>query len=98
MPAGCQDDPLTDDPVTDDPVKARRARIARINKSAKRVGYLLFLVSIVVFGIGAAGRFTPAIVAVVIGSLAVGSVLLVPTIIIGYGVRAADRDDRRAGF
>lgn len=89
--------PLTDDPVTDDPVKARRARIARVNRSAQRVGYLLFLVAIVVFGIGAAGRFTPFIVAVVVTCLAVGSVLLVPTIIIGYGVRAADRDDRRAG-
>ncbi len=92
-------DPVTDpvpDPVVD-PVRARRQRIAKINKSAQRAGYLLFLVAIVVFGIGAAGRFTPAIVAIVVGSLAVGSVLLVPTIIIGYGVRAAERDDRRAG-
>jgi len=80
-----------------DPVRARRARIAKFNEAAKRIGYLLFLVAIVVFGIGAAGKFTPAIVAVVVGSLAVGSVLLVPTIIIGYGVRAAERDDRRAG-
>ena len=80
-----------------DPVRARRQRIARVNQAAQRVGYLLFGVAIVVFGIGAAGRHTPAIVAIVIGSLAVGSVLLVPTIIIGYGVRAAERDDRRAG-
>ena len=80
-----------------DPVRARRQRIARINRSAQRVGYLLFGVAIAVFAIGAAGRFTPVIVAIVVGSLAVGSVLLVPTIIIGYGVRAADRDDRRAG-
>lgn len=80
-----------------DPVRARRARIAKINRTAQRVGYALFLVAIVVFAIGAAGRFTPTIVAVVVASLAVGSVLLVPTIIIGYGVRAADRDDRRAG-
>jgi hypothetical protein len=80
-----------------DPVRARRQRIARINTSAQRAGYLLFVVAIVVFFIGAAGRFTPAIVAIVVASLAVGSVLLVPTIIIGYGVRAAERDDRRAG-
>lgn len=80
-----------------DPVRARRARIAKINQAAQRVGYLLFLVAIVVFGIGAAGRFTPAIVAVVVTSLGVGSALLVPSIIIGYGVRAAERDDRRAG-
>jgi len=78
-------------------VRAKRQRIAKINQSAQRVGYLLFGVAIVVFAIGAAGRFTPTIVAIVVGSLAVGSVLLVPTIIIGYGVRAAERDDRRAG-
>jgi len=80
-----------------DPVRARRAKIARVNQAAQRAGYLLYLLSIVVFGIGAAGRFTPTIVAIVITCLAVGSVLLVPTIIIGYGVRAAERDDRRAG-
>lgn len=83
--------------AVDDPVRARRAKIARINQTAKRAGYLLFLVAVVVFGVGAAGRFTPTIVAIVVSSLAVGSVLLVPTIIIGYGVRAAERDDRRAG-
>ena len=81
----------------EDPVRARRARIARVNQAAQRVGYLLFGVAIVVFGIGASGRFTPTIVAIVVAGLAVGSVLLVPTIIIGYGVRAAERDDRRAG-
>ena len=42
-----------------DPVRARRQRIARVNQAAQRVGYLLFGVAIVVFGIGAAGRFTP---------------------------------------
>jgi ABC-type uncharacterized transport system permease subunit len=84
------------DPVLD-PVRARRQRIARINQAASRVGYLLFGVAIVVFAVGAAGRFTPTIVAIVVASLAVGSILLVPTIIIGYGVRAAERDDRRAG-
>jgi hypothetical protein len=84
------------DPVLD-PVRARRQRIARINQAASRVGYLLFGVAIVVFAVGAAGRFTPTIVAIVVAGLAVGSILLVPTIIIGYGVRAAERDDRRAG-
>jgi hypothetical protein len=84
------------EPVTD-PVRARRARIARVNQATQRVGYLLFLVAIAVFAIGAAGRFTPTIVAIVVTCLAVGSALLVPSIIIGYGVRAAERDDRRAG-
>lgn len=81
--------------MSDDPIRARRARIARANRTAQRVGYLLFVVAIVVFWIGAAGRFTPTIVAVVVASLAAGSALLIPTIIIGYGVRAAEREDSR---
>jgi hypothetical protein len=80
-----------------DPVLARRARIGRVVALAKRVGYGLWLVAIAVFVIGAATRFRPAMVTVVIGCLAVGSVLLAPSIVISYGIRAADREDREAG-
>lgn len=79
-----------------DPVLVRRARIGRAVAAAKRVGYGLWLVAIVVFAIGAATRFRPAMVTVVVGCLAVGSALLAPSIVISYGVRAADREDREA--
>jgi hypothetical protein len=82
-------------PTDPDPVRAKRARIARAVKTAKRVGYGLWLVAIAVFAVGAASRFRPAMVTVVVGCLAVGSVLLAPSIVISYGVRAADREDRR---
>lgn len=78
-----------------DEVLARRARIARLVALGQRVGYGLWLVAIVVFVVGAATRFRPAMVTVVIGSLAAGSALLAPSIVISYGVRAADREDRR---
>ncbi|HWI04594.1 MAG TPA: hypothetical protein VNT52_12355 [Acidimicrobiales bacterium] len=78
----------------DDPVLARRARISRMVDTAQRVGYSLWLVAIVVFGFGAATRFRPAMVTIVIGCLAAGSALLAPAIVIGYGVKAADRADR----
>ncbi len=61
----------------------------------QRIGYSVWLVAIVVFVIGAVTRFRPAMLTVVIGCLAVGSALLAPSIVISYGVRAADRDDRR---
>ena len=73
---------------------ARRARIRRLVAVGQRVGYSLWLVAIVVFAVGAATRFRPAMVTVVIGCLAAGSALLAPSIVISYGVRAADREDR----
>lgn len=78
----------------DDPVLARRARISRMADTAQRAGYGLWLVAIVVFVAGAVTEFRPAMATIVIGCLAAGSVLLAPAIVIGYGVKAADRADR----
>lgn len=77
-----------------DPVVARRRRIERWVGLAQRAGYSLWLVAIVVFVVGAVTGFRPAMVTIVIGGLAVGSALLAPSIVISYGVRAADRADR----
>ncbi len=77
-----------------DPVRARRARIGRLVALGQRIGYALWLVAIVAFVVGAATRFRPVIVTVVVASLAAGSVLLAPSIVISYGVRAAEREDR----
>jgi hypothetical protein len=78
----------------DDPVLVRRARIGRLVDIGQRVGYSLWLVAIVVFVVGAVTEFRPAMVTIVIGCLAAGSALLAPAIVIGYGVKAADRADR----
>ncbi|HEV2758303.1 MAG TPA: hypothetical protein VGV86_01935 [Acidimicrobiales bacterium] len=78
-----------------DPVLARRAQIGRLVALGQRIGYSLWLVAIVVFVVGAITGFRPAMVTVVIGCLAAGSALLAPSIVISYGVRAADRDERR---
>ncbi len=78
----------------DDPVRARRARIARLASLAQRAGYTLWLVAVVAFFVSAATTFRPLTVTVVIGCLAAGSALLAPSIVISYGVRAAEREDR----
>jgi hypothetical protein len=78
-----------------DPVLARRARIGRLVARGQKIGYSLWLVAIVVFVVGAMTTFRPAMVTVVMGCLAAGSALLAPSIVISYGVRAADRDERR---
>ena len=80
-----------------DPVRARRRLMGRLARLGKRGGYSCLGVALVVFMVGAAGEFTPLIVTVVVTALAVGSVLLLPAIVIGYGVSAAEREDRTPG-
>ncbi len=88
---------MTGEPADDDPVRARRALMGRLAKIGKRAGYSCLAVALVVFMVGAAGEFTPTIVSVVVAALAVGSVLLLPAIVVGYGVSAAEREDRVRG-
>jgi hypothetical protein len=84
--------------VVTDPVRATRRRVAGHVKRAKRLGYLLYLASIVLFVIGMAGTFSDAISVSIITCLVVGSVFLAPAVILGYAVNAAERDDRKRGI
>ena len=82
----------------DDPVRPRRRPLGRLAKLGKPGGYSCLGVALVVFMVGALAReFTPLIVTVVVTALVVGSVLLLPAIVIGYGVSAAEREDRTPG-
>ena len=81
-----------------DPVRARRQTVARWTRLANRLGYLCFGIAIVTFVIGFIVSFNGAVSAVVIASLIVGSVLLAPAIVLGYAVKAAERDDRERGL
>ena len=78
-----------------DPVVERRARIARLVATGKRVGYGLFAVAVVLFAVGLVAGYTSAITTAIIACLLVGSAVLAPAIVFGYGVRAAEREDRR---
>lgn len=80
-----------------DPVLAKRAKIARWVELGQRIGYGLFGVAIVAFIWGALAGYSDTITAVVGVSMLVGSVILAPAIVFGYGVKAADRDDREHG-
>jgi len=81
-----------------DPVRARRQQVARWTLLANRIGYLFFAVAIAVFVIGFAIGFTGALVGIVVFGLVAGSVLLAPAIVLGYAVKAAERDDRQRGL
>ena len=65
---------------------------------ANRLGYLCFGIAIVTFIIGFIVSFNSAVSAVVVASMIVGSVLLAPAIVLGYAVKAAERDDRERGL
>jgi hypothetical protein len=82
------------DLVVDDPVLARRERIARLAKLGKRIGYAALAVAIVAFFVGVASGFPSWSVTVSIAGLVVACVVLPIPIVLGYGVRAAARDDR----
>lgn len=81
-----------------DPVRERRAQIARWTLLANRIGYLFVALAIALFFIAFAFGFSPVMATLVIVSLIVGCALLAPSIILGYAVKAAERDDRERGF
>ena len=82
---------------THDEVLARRARIKAWVDLGQRVGYGLFAVAIVAFFVGFVADFTDGLVSVIVVSMTIGSVILAPAIVFGYGVKAAERDDAEQG-
>ena len=90
--------PVTPRPLeTHDEVLSRRARIKRLVDLGQRVGYGLFGVAIVGFFLGLLVDFTDPLVSVIVISMVVGSVILAPAIVFGYGVKAAEREDVEQG-
>ena len=80
-----------------DPVVERRARIARGVTLAKRVGYLLLLGAVVAFLVAAVAGFPSWAVTVTVVALVGACVVLPVPIVLGYGLRAAEREDREHG-
>ncbi|HEV3364269.1 MAG TPA: hypothetical protein VG795_09050 [Acidimicrobiia bacterium] len=77
-----------------DPVRQRREQIARLASAARKAGWTFFGVACVAFIAGLIIGLSGLVVVVVVGSLALGSGLLLPAIIVGFGVTAAEREDR----
>jgi hypothetical protein len=81
-----------------DPVIERRARIARYVKAAQRVGYAFLMLAIVMFVVGLASDFPAWTVDLTVAALVVAIVVLPVPIVLGYGVRAAEREERGGRF
>ncbi len=65
---------------------------------ANRVGYLAFALAVALFVMAFAFGFTEPMVTAITVCLVVGSILLAPAIVLGYAVKAAERDDRERGL
>ena len=81
----------------EDPVVARRRRIGRWVTVGKRVGYAALVVAIVTFFVGLAVGFPPWTVDVIVIALVASIVVLPAPIVLGYGIRAAEREERGGG-
>ncbi len=77
-----------------DPVRQRREQVARLASAARKAGWTFFAIACITFIAGLVIGLTGLVVVIVVGSLAIGSGLLLPAIIVGFGVAAAEREDR----
>ena len=80
-----------------DPVRVQRARWQSVAGRGQRVGYGLILVAVGAFAFGLAADFTDSVTWVVGVSLALATLTLAPAMVIGYAVKAAEREDRAQG-
>lgn len=79
-------------------MRERRARIAKWTLVANRVGYLFFAMAIALFVMAFAFGFKGPIVTAITVSMVLGSILLAPAIVLGYAVKAAEKDDISRGL
>jgi len=81
-----------------DPVLARRAVIARRVALASRVGYGALGVAVVAFAVGLATDFPGVFVDLTVAGLVAACLILPVTIVMGHGIRAAEREERERRY
>lgn len=82
----------------DDPVRRRRRQVARWTLLANRVGYLVLALAMALFVIAFVVGFSGPMASAVIVAMLVSFALLAPSIVLGYAVKAAERDDAERGL
>jgi hypothetical protein len=81
---------------TPDPILKRRGRIAFWVRLGKQIGYGALTVAILGFVVGAATDFPGVVVTICVAGLVTAIVVLPAPIVFGYGIRAAEREERGA--
>lgn len=79
--------------MSDDPIVVRRRRMARLAEVGQRLGYGLVVVAVAGFAVGLVVGFSPVLTTVVTVALAATAFTLAPAIVLGYSVKAAERED-----
>jgi hypothetical protein len=72
--------------------------VAHWARLANRAGYGLLVVAIVLFFVALATGFSGTMATLVLVTLVAAFVLLAPSIVLGYAVKAAEREDRERGL
>jgi hypothetical protein len=80
-----------------DPVLVQRRRIAKWVVLGKRIGYGALAVAVGVFSVALYWDLPTVLIGIIVACLVVACVTLAPSIVFGYGVMAADREDRELG-
>ncbi len=83
---------------SDDPVLVQRAKVRRVAAGGQRLGFAIYGIDAVLFFVALAVGFEGWLATAVTVGLIAGSVVLLPSILLAYSVRAADRDDRERGL
>lgn len=78
----------------DDEVLLHRATLARWAALGKRVGYSLYGLAIVLFVVGFSAGYRTWMTTTIIAAMAIGGIILVPAIVLAYGIKAAEREER----
>lgn len=86
---------MSNDP---DPIRARRRQVARWTLLANRTGYLFLALAVALFVMAFAFGFSGTMATLIIAALVVSFALLAPSIVLGYAVKAADREDAEHGW
>lgn len=82
-------------PRPDDPIAVRRARIGGWVETGRRVGFTALAVAVLLFAVALYWDLPTLVVQAIVGCLALATVSLLPSMIVGYGLAAAEREDRR---
>lgn len=89
---------MSTDPKPVDPVLAHRERVTRLVAIGSRTGYSLYGLFAVLVIIAFITHFPSGVTTAATICLILGSIVLAPAIVFGYGVKAADRADREGDW
>jgi hypothetical protein len=76
-----------------DPVRRRRHVIARWTQRANRLGSSLYGIAIAVFIVGFLSAWNEGFTVAITVCLVLGSLLLAPAIVLGYAIKATEREE-----